>query len=91
MLSSTFQSLQILHEYDNSLIKLKTIIGKKSVLHLAVKSRSVLAVKFVLNEDPDSVNCVDSMLQTPVHFAASLKQSSIMELLISKGSNTKEM
>lgn len=88
MSSFTFQSLQILHEYDNSLIKLKTTIGRRSVLHLAVKSRSVLAVKFVLNKDPDSVNFVDNMLQTPVHFAASLKQSRIMELLISKGSDT---
>ena len=82
------QSLQILHAHDNSLIKLKTTKGMKSVLHLAVKSRSLVAVKFVHSKDPDLVNAVDSMLQSPVHYAASLKGCSILELLISDGCDT---
>ena len=78
----------MLHEYDNSLIMLKTTMGKRSVLHSAVKSRSVVAVKFVLSKDPDLVNTVDSMLQSPLHYAASLKQSNVLECLISKGGDT---
>ena len=71
-------------------MKLKTKINKRSVLHLAVKSRSVVAVRFFLSKDPDLINTVDSMLQSPVHYAASLKQSSVLELLISKGCDTTE-
>ena len=82
------QSLKILHEYDNSLMKLKTTVRNRSVLHLAVKSRSVVVVKFVLSKDLDLVNTVDSMSQSPLHYAAGLKQSSVLELLISKGGDT---
>ena len=71
-------------------MKLKTKISKRSVLHLAVKSRSVVAVRFFLSKDPDLINTVDSMLQSPVHYAASLKQSSVLELLICKGCDTTE-
>ena len=78
----------MLNEYDNSLMKLKTTVKKRSVLHLAVMSRSEVAVKFVLSKDPDLVNYVDNFLQTPVHYAASLKQPSILELLITKGCDT---
>ena len=81
------QSLKILLEYDNSLIMLKTTMGKRSVLHSAVKSRSVVAVKFVLSKDPDLVNTVDSMMQSPLHYAAGLKQSNVLEFLISKESD----
>ncbi|XP_028403677.1 transient receptor potential cation channel subfamily A member 1-like isoform X3 [Dendronephthya gigantea] len=81
------QSLEALYEYDNSLLKLKTTAGGKSVLHLAVKSRSAITVKFVLRKDPNLVNCVDDMLQNPVHCAAVL-QSSILELLILNGADT---
>ncbi|CAB3999948.1 transient receptor potential cation channel subfamily A member 1-like isoform X1, partial [Paramuricea clavata] len=82
---ANIESLKILHEYDNSLMKLKTTIRNRSVLHLAVKSRSVVLVKFVLSKDLDLVNTVDSMSQSPLHYAAGLKQSSALELLISKG------
>ena len=72
-------------------MKLKTSTGKRSVLHMAVRSQSVVAVKFVLHKVPELANCVDSMLQTPVHYAASQKQTSILQFLISKGCNTTEM
>ncbi|CAB3995209.1 transient receptor potential cation channel subfamily A member 1-like, partial [Paramuricea clavata] len=85
---ANIESLEMLHEYDNSLIKLKTTMGKRSVLHSAVKGRAVVVVKFVLSKDPDLVNTVDSMLQSPLHYAASLKQSNVLECLISKGGDT---
>ena len=72
-------------------MKLKTTTGKRSVLHLAVRSKSVIAVKFIISKDPDLANSVDNMLQTPVHYAASLKQTSILQLLVSKGCDTTEM
>ena len=78
----------MLYQYDNSLIKLKTMVGKRSLLHLAVVSRSIASVMFVLSKSPDLLNIVDSMLQTSVHYAAALKQSYILEYLISKGSDT---
>lgn len=81
------QSLEILYNYDNSLMELKTKKEKRSVLHLAVKSRSVVAVRFVFRNGLDLVNSVDSMLQTPVHYAAGLKRPSILEYFISKGGN----
>ncbi|CAB3983037.1 ankyrin repeat [Paramuricea clavata] len=84
---ANIESLRILLEYDNSLIKLKTTMGKRSVLHSAVKSRSVVAVKFVLSKGPDLVNTVDSIMQSPLHYAASLKQSNVLEFLISKESD----
>ena len=61
---------------------------KRSVLHVAVKSRSDVAVKFVLSKDPDLMNCVDILSQTPLHYAASLKQPSILDLLLTKGCDT---
>ncbi len=72
-------------------MKLKTTTGKRSVLHLAVRSRSVVTVKFVLSKNPDLANCIDNLLQTPVHYAASLKQTSILQYLVSKGCDTTEM
>ena len=69
-------------------MKLKTTVQKRSVLHVAVKSRSEIAVKFVLGKDPDLINSVDILSQTPVHYAASLKQSSILDLLLTKGCDT---
>ncbi|XP_028396650.1 serine/threonine-protein phosphatase 6 regulatory ankyrin repeat subunit B-like [Dendronephthya gigantea] len=85
---ANIESLKILYEYDNSLMKLETKIAKRSVLHLAVKSKSMIAVKFVLSKDTDSVNRVDNMLQTPVHYAAGIRQSNILEFLISKDGDT---
>jgi ankyrin repeat protein len=67
---------------------LKTRNKKKSVLHLAVESKSMVTVKFVLSKDLDLINCEDNMSQTSIHYAASLKQTSILELLISKGACT---
>ena len=69
---------------------LKTTREERSVLHLAVKSRSVVSARFLLNEEPDLLHCVDNMSQSPVHYAASLKQTRILELFISKGCNTTE-
>ena len=77
----------MLYNHENSLMDLKTR-NKKYVLHLAVKSRSVVAVEFVLSKNLDLMSCKDNMSQTPVHYAASLKQTSILELLISKGACT---
>ncbi|XP_028398166.1 transient receptor potential cation channel subfamily A member 1-like isoform X2 [Dendronephthya gigantea] len=85
---ANIESLKILYEYDNSLLKLETKIARRSALHLAVKSKSMIAVKFVLSKDPDSVNRVDNMLQTPVHYAAGIRQSNVLEFLISKGGDT---
>ncbi|XP_028403676.1 transient receptor potential cation channel subfamily A member 1-like isoform X2 [Dendronephthya gigantea] len=82
------ESLQILHGYDDSLIQLKTAVKKRSVLHSAVRSRSVAAVKFVECKAPGLMNSVDSALQTPVHYAAGLNQSRILEFFIYKGANT---
>ena len=79
--------MEALYEYDNSLLTLKTTPGRKSVLHVAVKSRSVTAVKFVLSKDPGLVNSVDDVLQNPVHYAAGL-QSRTLELLILNGADT---
>ena len=69
-------------------MKLKTTVKKRSVLHVAVKSRSEYAVNFVLSKDPDIIDCVDNLSQTPAHYAAALKQSCILELLIIKGCET---
>ncbi len=71
-------------------MELKTTTGKRSVLHLAVRSRSAIAVKFIMDKDPDLANSVDNMSQTPVHYAASLKQTSILEILVYKGCDTTE-
>ena len=90
-ITPSIESLEILFEYDKSLMKLKTSTGKRSVLHMAVRNKSVVAVKFVLDKIPELANCVDSMSQTPVHYAASQKQTSILQLLISKGCATTEM
>jgi ankyrin repeat protein len=72
-------------------MKLKTATGKRSVLHMAVTSRSVVVVKFVLSKVPELANCMDGISQTPMHYAASQKQTSILQLLISKGCDTTEM
>lgn len=68
-------------------MELKTKKQKTSVLHLAVKSGSVVAVKFVFSNSPDLVNNVDGMSQTPVHYAAALKHPAVLEYFLSKGGN----
>ena len=68
-------------------MELKTKTEKRSVLHLAVKSGSVVAVKFVFSNSPDLVNNVDGMSQTPVHYAAALKHPTVLEYFLSKGGN----
>ncbi|XP_046847838.1 transient receptor potential cation channel subfamily A member 1-like isoform X2 [Xenia sp. Carnegie-2017] len=83
------ESLEMLCTYDDTLLWLRTTRRNESVLHSAVKSKSLLVVKYVLTyfhkEDPQFVNAVDNMLQSPVHYAAAFKQSNVLELLLSNG------
>lgn len=84
--------MKILHDYDKSLLELKTGGDENSVLHLVVKSRSMVAVKFVLSKAPGLMTEVDKKFKrTPAHYAASLKQPNILEVLISKGCDTTQM
>ena len=88
-IAACFKSLEMLYGHDTTLMLLRTTKGNESVLHSAVKSRSLLVVKYILTcilkEDPTLVNAVDNMLQSPVHYAAAFKQSNVLELLLSNG------
>ncbi|XP_046851415.1 transient receptor potential cation channel subfamily A member 1-like isoform X2 [Xenia sp. Carnegie-2017] len=83
------ESLEMLYGHDTTLMLLRTTKGNESVLHSAVKSRSLLVVKYILTcilkEDPKLVNAVDNLFQSPVHYAAAFKQSNVLELLLSYG------
>ena len=79
--------MEILYEHDNALMKQRSKVNKRCVLHFAVKSSSTVTVQFVLNKDPEQINMVDDMSKTPVHFAAAVKQKHIIALLLSKGAD----
>ena len=79
--------MEILYEHDNALMKQRSKVNKRCVLHFAVKSSSTVTVQYVLNKDPEQINMVDDMSKTPVHFAATLKQKHILALLLSKGAD----
>ena len=79
--------MEILYEHDNALMKQRSKVNKRCVLHFAVKSSSTVTVQFVLNKDPEQMNKVDSMSRTPAHFAATVEQKEIITLLISRGAD----
>ena len=57
------------------------------LLHWAVQGSCLNIVKTLLSKYPEFINTYDDMGQTPLHYSAQLKDSSITELLISQGAN----